>query len=70
MVKHFSQEYLERLQHEHKLVNAALINLKNNPRKYTQMTFMKPFDEAVLKLESEKIQLESKIDVLTSFLND
>ena len=70
-MKHFSQEYLERLQNEHRLVTAALINLKNNPRKYLGdvTRLISHIDEAVNKLESERVVLESKIDILNEFLN-
>ncbi len=73
-MKHFSQEYLEHLQNEHRLTTAAIINLRNNPRKYMQVDQRRNqnqnhLDQVFNTLEQSRIELESKIDVLSDFLN-
>lgn len=70
LMKHFSQDYLEHLQNEHRLTTAALINLRNNYRKYlVDNRTHAHIETTVNELEHKRIELESKIDVLTDFLN-
>lgn len=70
LMKHFSQEYLEHLQNEHRLTTASMINLRNNYRKYlSDGRNHTHIEHAINQLEFKRVDLESKIDVLTDFLN-
>lgn len=75
-MKHFSQEYLEQLQNEHKLIVASIRALKSAPRKYSEsgenvspLMAQAAYDQSILQLHTQRVMLESKIDVLNDFLN-
>ena len=66
---HFSTEYLERLQNEHKLVATSITQLTvhDYPR-YARAHGVDPVAGAVSNLKAKKVELEAMIDVLAEFL--
>ena len=69
-MQHFSQEYLEKLIAEHKLVSASYAQLKTiHFKRQIQTHGMLAVEEALSKLATRKVELEAYIDTLTEFLN-
>ena len=69
-MQHFSQEFLEKLVNEHKLVSTSLTHLQGQGS-YNQKARQHGIDAVVLavtNLKARKVELEAMIDVLTEFL--
>lgn len=69
-MNHFSQEFLDRLIAEHKLVSSALTHIMHN--KYPLFVRQHTVDVvagAVSNLRTKKVELEAMIDVLTEYLH-
>lgn len=69
-MKHFSDEYREKLQNEHKLVSASITHLTTSgwPR-FARAHGADVVTAAVSNLKVRKVELEAQIDVLTEFLD-
>ena len=69
-MQHFSQEYLEKLTAEHKLVSATITHITHN--KYPIFVRQHSVDvvtSAVSNLKTRKVELEGMIDILSEYLN-
>ena len=67
-MEHFSQEFLNKLVNEHKLVNASIHQLTDRYKQYLQAHSPDALTAALTSLRGEKVVLEAKIDVLGEFL--
>ena len=67
-MEHFSQEFLDKLINEHKLVNASIHQLTDRYKQYLQAHSSDALTAALTTLRGEKVVLEAKIDVLGEFL--
>lgn len=69
-MNHFSQEYLEKLVAEHKLVSASHAQLKmNNYQRQTRQHGHAPVDAALGIMAARKVELEAYIDTLSEYLS-
>lgn len=73
-MNHFSQEFLDKLIAEHRLVSAAILQLSSNHANsgYTQYARSHgpdAVDQARKNLYTKKVELEAQIDVLRDYLN-
>jgi hypothetical protein len=69
-MNHFSQEYLEKLVAEHKLVSASLAQLKTvNYQRHSRVHGNAPVDLAIGNMAARKVELEAYIDSLSEYLN-
>ena len=67
---HFSKEYLENLQNEHKLVSAAISQITTHAYvRFARTHGADPVAAAASNLKARKVELEAQIDVLTEFLS-
>lgn len=70
-MKQFSEEYLESLINEHKLVAASIIRLSDpasGAAVYARNHNHDTIVLAITQLRAKKVELEAKIDVLREFL--
>lgn len=65
---YFSEEYLESLQNEHKLIQASLNRIVNKRVHYLRGNNQMIIDRAHRELLTQKLILEVKIDELLDFL--
>ena len=69
-MNHFSQEYLEKLVAEHKLVSASLVQLKTlNYQRHSRVHGNVSVDTAISNMAARKVELEAYIDTLQEYLN-
>jgi hypothetical protein len=68
-MQHFSQEYVETLIAEHRMVSAAVALIKNEYPKRTREHGALAVDAALGKMYARKVELEGYIDVLQEYLN-
>lgn len=69
-MKHFSQEYLESLVAEHKLVSATITHMTTQKyARFVQSHGVDTVSAAVAKLKTRKAELEGMMDVLSDYLN-
>lgn len=68
-MKHFSEEYRDKLINEHKLVSASINRLTTTdyPRQ-ARAHGADTIHAAVQNLKAKKVELEAQIDVLNEFL--
>ena len=67
-MKHFSEEYRQKLIAEHKLVSATIQQMTQMYPRYVQNNSADAVAAAISDYKIKKIQLEGQIDVLTEFL--
>lgn len=68
-MKHFSEEYLQTLVNEHKLISASISQmLEVSYSRYARSHGADVVAAAASKLRTRKVELEAQIDVLTDFL--
>ena len=68
LVEHFSEDYLTRLNNEHKLITATVNRLLTARNAYISGNSPEMVDLATRNLLSRKVELEAQIDVLIDFL--
>lgn len=68
-MEHFSQENVEKLVAEHRLVCAAIALIKNEYAKRCREHNIASVDTALANMASRKVELEGYIDVLNEYLN-
>lgn len=68
-MQYFSQEYLEKLVNEHKLVQASINRLTQKNAIYRRENSIPIMDNALSNFRTRKLELEVQIDELTEFLN-
>jgi len=68
-MQHFSQEYLEKLVAEHKLVSASIAHITSSIARYSQRHEGGSISQGVQNLKARKVELEGMMDVLGEFLN-
>lgn len=67
---HFSQEYLDKLIAEHKLVSVSFQQLKTTHlTRQTRQHGSQAVDMALANLAAKKVELEAFIDTLNEYLN-
>lgn len=69
LMQYFSQEYLEKLVNEHKLVQASINRLTQKNAIYRRENSIPIMDNALSNFRTRKLELEVQIDELTEFLN-
>jgi len=67
-MEYFSQEFLDQLINEHKLVNASIHQLTDRYKQYVQAHSPDALTAALTTLRGKKVELEAKIDVLSEYL--
>lgn len=73
-MNHFSQEFLDKLIAEHRLVSASILQLTSNHAdggyaRYARAHGPDAVDQAKKNLYVRKVELEAQIDVLRDYLN-
>ena len=73
-MNHFSQEFLDKLIAEHRLISAAILQLTSNHAdngyaRYARTHGIDAVDQARKNLYTKKVELEAQIDVLREYLN-
>lgn len=69
LMQHFSDEYLQSLINEHKLVSASIKQLiENRYQLYARTHGADTVSAAASNLRTRKVELEAQIDVLNDFL--
>jgi hypothetical protein len=68
-MKHFSEEYLEHLINEHRLVSVAIEKLSMPYSTYLKNNGHQILIAAIDNLAIQKAELEVKIDVISEFLH-
>ena len=69
-MKHFSQEYLDKLIAEHKLVSATITQIQVNAfAAYSSRHGIDNVHASLGSLKAKKVELEGMIDVLTEYLH-
>jgi len=67
-MEYFSQEFLDQLINEHKLVNSSIHQLIDRYKQYLPAHGADAMQAALTSLRGKKVELEAKIDVLGEFL--
>ncbi len=67
-MEYFSQEFLDKLVNEHKLVSASITQLTDRYKQYAPFHGADAMTAALTSLRGQKVELEAKIDVLNEFL--
>lgn len=73
-MNHFSQEFLDKLIAEHRLVSASILHLTGGTPNSAYTRFARAHgpdavDQARKNLYAKKVELEAQIDVLKDYLN-
>jgi len=68
MSNYFSEEYLQKLINEHKLVCACITQFTDRYKQYAASHGADAMTAAHTALRAQKVELELKIDVLQEFL--
>jgi hypothetical protein len=69
-MNHFSQEYLEKLIAEHKLVSASIARLRGEDfNRHSRNHGAAAVSMALSTMTSRKVELEAYIDTLADYLN-
>jgi hypothetical protein len=73
-MNHFSQEFLDKLIAEHRLISAAILQLSSKHSdsgyaRYVRSHGVDAVDQARKNLYVRKVELEAQIDVLRDYLN-
>lgn len=68
-MQHFSEEYLNKLVAEHKMVSASLARLKGPEfNAYARSHTADQVNSAIYNFSVQRVELEAKIDVLRDYL--
>jgi|688.fasta_scaffold06347_5 hypothetical protein len=68
-MNNFSAEYLEKLSQDYEFVAKSLGFFKENYNFYARVNGLDNINNAIGKMEAEKLELAVKIDFLTNLLN-
>jgi hypothetical protein len=69
-MQHFSQEYLDKLIAEHKLISATVSQIKTvSFNRYAAVHGHDTVSAAISNLKVRRVELEGQIDVLSDYLN-
>jgi hypothetical protein len=69
LMQHFSQEYLQSLVNEHKLIQASINRLTQRRAFYVRENSVSVMDKALDNFRVRKMELEVQIDELNEFLH-
>jgi hypothetical protein len=69
LMQYFSEEYLEKLINEHKLVQASINRIQQRAQLYRRENQISILDQALVNFRVRKVELEVQIDELREFLN-
>lgn len=69
IMNHYSQEYLDKLIAEHKLISTAYANLHSSAQRFASQHGHDAVSSALSSMRVKRIELESQIEVLSDYLN-